>query len=98
MLVQAFATLANRYPDWNVEFWGEKSSHYARSMEEEIKAKHLGDRILLKGKTNHIEEVYYRSDIFAFPVPVKDFHRDWRKPCRQDFLVSGSRPAVVPMS
>ena len=38
LLVQAFATLANRYPDWNVEFWGEKSSHYARSMEEEIKA------------------------------------------------------------
>lgn len=73
MLVQAFATLANRYPDWNVEFWGEKSSHYARSMEEEIKAKHLGDRILLKGKTNHIEEVYYRSDIFCIPSTSEGF-------------------------
>lgn len=73
LLVQAFATLANRYPDWNVEFWGEKSSHYARSMEEEIKAKHLGDRILLKGKTNHIEEVYYRSDIFCIPSTSEGF-------------------------
>ena len=73
LLVQAFATLANRYPDWNVEFWGEKSSHYARSMEEEIKAKHLGERILLKGKTNHIEEVYYRSDIFCIPSTSEGF-------------------------
>ncbi len=73
LLVQAFAALADRYPDWNVEFWGEKSSHYARSMEEEIKAKHLGERILLKGKTNHIEEVYYRSDIFCIPSTSEGF-------------------------
>ena len=73
LLVHAFAELADRYPSWNVEFWGEKSSHYARSMEEEIKAKHLEGRILLKGKTNRIEEVYRRSDIFCIPSTSEGF-------------------------
>lgn len=73
LLVHAFAELADRYPSWNVEFWGEKSSHYARSMEEEIKAKHLEGRILLKGKTNRNEEVYRRSDIFCIPSTSEGF-------------------------
>ena len=73
LLAHAFGMLADRYPDWNVEFWGEKSSHYARTMEEEIRAKHLENRIFLKGKTSHIEEVYRQSDIFCIPSTSEGF-------------------------
>lgn len=73
LLFQAFADIADHYPDWNVEFWGEKGSHYGKSLEAEIRAKHLEDRVFLKGKTKHIEDVYRRSDIFCISSMSEGF-------------------------
>lgn len=65
LLMKAFSELTTEFPDWNLEFWGAKSSHYAHTMEEFISRHGLGNRIFLKGKTSHIEDVYRRSDIFC---------------------------------
>lgn len=73
LLLEAFYPIASKYPDWNIEFWGEKSSRYAKAMEDEIKAKGLNDRVFVKGKTNHIEDVYARSDIFCIPSVSEGF-------------------------
>lgn len=73
LLMHAFASIAEQYPDWDLEFWGEKSSRYAKSMEEEIRNKGLENRIFLKGKTNHIGDVYARSDIFCIPSTSEGF-------------------------
>lgn len=73
LLMKAFSSIATNYPDWQLEFWGSKSSRYAKSMEEEIRAKGLEDRIFVKGKTNHIGNVYARSDIFCIPSTSEGF-------------------------
>ena len=73
LLMNAFLSLAEKYPDWDVEFWGRKDSHYAKTMEKEIAAKGLSDRIMLKGQTNQIGKVYGRSDIFCIPSTTEGF-------------------------
>lgn len=73
LLMHAFASIAEQYPDWDLEFWGEKNSNYAKSMEKEIKNKRLEKRIILRGKTNHIEKVYAKSDIFCIPSKSEGF-------------------------
>lgn len=73
LLWKAFSLLAAKYPDWRVEFWGEKTSHYARSLGEEIHRAGMGDRVMLKGKTSHIGDVYGQSDIFCIPSTSEGF-------------------------
>lgn len=73
LLAQAFALLAKDYPDWSVEFWGTDTSHYAKSLEEEIKAKGLSGQVKLMGKTNRIGSVYERSDIFCITSTSEGF-------------------------
>lgn len=74
LLADAFAGLYKKYPDWNVEIWGEASAHgYAKWFQRYIERLHLGDRFFLKGRINHIEEIYAKSDIFAFPSKSEGF-------------------------
>lgn len=73
LLMEAFASIALEYPEWDVEFWGGNDSHYAKMMAEEIRAKGFGNRIFIKGKTNHVGDVYARSDIFCIPSTSEGF-------------------------
>lgn len=73
LLMEAFASIAADYPDWDVEFWGGKDSHYGKLLEEEIRAKGLSDRIFVKGKTKHVGDIYARSDIFCIPSTSEGF-------------------------
>lgn len=66
LLCEAFAKLADRYPDWNVELWG-YSGHFGNRVQSWIDKHALTDRILIKGQTTHVEDVYARSDIFCLP-------------------------------
>ena len=72
LLMEAFASIAADYPDWDVEFWGGKDSHYGKLLEE-IRAKGLSDRIFVKGKTKHVGDIYARSDIFCIPSTSEGF-------------------------
>lgn len=66
LLCEAFAKLADDYPDWNVELWG-YSGHYGSRVQSWIDKHSLSDRIFIKGQTTQIEDVYARSDIFCLP-------------------------------
>ena len=66
LLVAAFRLLADHFPDWTLELWGFVNKGYAQDVKKDIVAAKLEDRILLKGRTEHVlEDSYSRSDIFA---------------------------------
>lgn len=73
ILIQAFASLARKYPEWDVEFWGEDTSEYKKELESMVKQYQLENRVFFKGVTKSIQEVYKHADIFAFPSKFEGF-------------------------
>lgn len=69
LLLQAFAKLKDRFPDWTCEWWGELTveSGLSRVMEREIERLQLSDRFFLKGPTHDVVSVLKGASIFAFP-------------------------------
>lgn len=66
-LVDVWAGLKREYPDWKIEIWGNYDIPYGQKVKEYILDKGLGGEIFLKGRTNAIEQIYGRSDIFVIP-------------------------------
>lgn len=74
LVIEAFAGLADAFPNWNVELWGaEDGKAYYKELQLLIKAKHLEHRVFLKGTTNNVAEVLQQGDIFAFPSAYEGF-------------------------
>ena len=68
LLIEAFAGLADEFPNWNVELWGaEDGKAYYKELQLLIKKHHLENRVFLKGPTNDVSSVLQQGDIFAFP-------------------------------
>ena len=76
LLIEAFALLANQFPNWNVEFWGSEpdgGTEYTEELKKLIHDLGLEDRVFLKGNSNDIYSHYKTSDIFAFPSAFEGF-------------------------
>lgn len=73
IIVEAFARLAEKYPQWIVELWGGDTSGAEKYLRSLIGKYHLEDRILLKGLTKDVDAVYESADIFAFPSAFEGF-------------------------
>ena len=74
LLIEAFAGLADKYPDWQVELWGDVDQRaFYEELKFMIKSKTLQDRVFLKGTSNEIPKILQRSDIFAFPSAYEGF-------------------------
>lgn len=74
LLIEAFAGLADLFPNWNVELWGaEDGKAYYKELQLLIKTKHLEHRVFLKGTTNNVSGVLQQGDIFAFPSAYEGF-------------------------
>lgn len=74
ILVEAFALLAERYPKWQVELWGEiKKRDYYEKICQFIKEHHLGKRIHFMGTTNNVQKQLQQADVFAFPSSFEGF-------------------------
>ena len=74
LLIQAFARLAARYTDWQVELWGDVDIRtYYEELKLLIKSKNLQDRVFLKGTSDKIPQILQRCDIFAFPSAYEGF-------------------------
>ncbi len=74
LLIQAFAKLADKYPNWIVELWGAKDRNtYYAELEHHIKVNKLQDRVFLKGTTNNVPEVLRNADVYAFPSAYEGF-------------------------
>lgn len=75
ILIEAFARIADQYPDWKVEFWGDIHSgkKYAKELEQSIKKHNLIGRIELKGAVKDLSLVYGSADIFCTPSQSEGF-------------------------
>lgn len=74
LLLQAFAKLADKYPDWEVELWGAKDrAAYYKELEMLISSNNLTGRAFIKGATNDVPGALRHADIFAFPSAFEGF-------------------------
>lgn len=73
LLVTAFGKIALRYPDWQVEIYGDGPNHPA--LQTIINRECLDQRIHLKGTVNNIDDAYRQARIFAFPSYYEGFSR-----------------------
>lgn len=74
LLAEAFERLYKKYPNWKVEIWGNLGTRrYAKMLQKYIHDHHMEKQFFLRGKTDHIDDVYRKSDIFAFPSKSEGF-------------------------
>ncbi|HEX2176831.1 MAG TPA: glycosyltransferase family 4 protein [Nocardioidaceae bacterium] len=62
-LIDAFAPVAAKHPDWQLHIYGQGRKH--RFLKESIRRKGLQKQVALKGQTNKIEDVLLSSSVFA---------------------------------
>ena len=75
LLVDAFALIKDKYPEWKCEWWGDEgiSFDYMKSVREKINKHHLEDRFLLCGRTSDVLGRLCKASIFAFPSRFEGF-------------------------
>ena len=73
LLVEAFALIAHKYPDWILEMWNSKEDKYFHIVEELIQKYGLEKQVLYKGITGKIYDVYKLADFLAFPSEYEGF-------------------------
>ena len=74
LLIEAFAGLADAYPNWNVELWGaEDGKAYYKELQLLIRKNHLENRVFLKGATHDVPSVLQHGDMFVFPSAYEGF-------------------------
>ena len=74
ILIEAFNLLKNKFPDWQVEIWGETNvdSKYYDYCENLIRKYNL-QNIKFCGTTNNVEGVCKTASLFAFPSAYEGF-------------------------
>ena len=75
LLIESFSLIKDKYPDWVVEFWGEKDvePRYRDKIFHLCEQLNVQNRVLFKGKTSNVEAVLSDSSIFAFPSLFEGF-------------------------
>lgn len=74
IIVEAFARIADQFPQWDVELWGQDwNKKYKKELENLIRKNHLEKRIFLKGLTKDVLTEYLKADIFAWPSAHEGF-------------------------
>lgn len=74
ILIEAFALLAERYPKWQVELWGEiKKQDYYEHICQFVKEHHLTKRIHLMGTRQTFRNNFSRRIFLLFHPHLKDF-------------------------
>lgn len=71
VLVDAFALLANRFPDWRLVLAGEGNER--KQLEEKIAHYNLTSRILLLGAFKDVASLYVNSHLFCLPSRWEGF-------------------------
>lgn len=70
-LIHAWAIIAHKYPDWQLEIWGNGSLKYR--LQQQINALHLSSLVHLKGISHNMGEVYARSSFFVMSSLYEGF-------------------------
>lgn len=74
LLIEAFSKLADDFPHWIVEIWGDGSKKsYQWMLKASIWRKGLSERVFFKGTTDDVASVLRGGDIFVFPSAFEGF-------------------------
>lgn len=73
LLIEAFARIADRFPQWDVQFWGDGNQDYKKELSHLISKNHLEKRVFLCGTTHDVLHKYLEADLFAFPSASEGF-------------------------
>lgn len=74
LLVEAFALLHKRFPDWICEWWGDHTSMNTKTrVTTLIREYGLEKNFLLPGTTSNVELVLKNASLFAFPSRSEGF-------------------------
>lgn len=75
LLIESFAKIARKYPQWKVELWGEEqdSNQYTMYLTSLIIKYHLESQVFLRGNAENVIDIYKKADIFAFPSAFEGF-------------------------
>lgn len=74
ILIEAFSSLAQQYPEWDVWIWGEvKKKDYYQRLCQFIEEQGLTGRVHLARTTPAIQDELCQADIFAFPSAFEGF-------------------------
>lgn len=74
LLIESFARLANKYPNWQVHLWGAGTDKaYLAQCQTFIRKHHLTEAVLLKGVTQNPLQELQKASICAFPSKYEGF-------------------------
>jgi glycosyltransferase involved in cell wall biosynthesis len=73
IIIESFASLAKKYPNWQVHLYGTDWRGGEKKLEGLIKKYQLEDKVYLKGPTENSEEVMSTAKILAFPSKFEGF-------------------------
>jgi glycosyltransferase involved in cell wall biosynthesis len=71
LLIESFSQIANDFPDWRLEIWGEGKQK--NDLQQQINRCNLGGRVQLCGTTKDIYSALYKSSIFVMPSKFEGF-------------------------
>lgn len=73
ILIEAFAELADRFPDWRLELYGDDWKDGKERLAALIDSHGLGTRVGLHGHSNSVADLMAEAQIFAFPSAFEGF-------------------------
>ncbi len=74
LLIDAFAKIADRFPDWHINLWGDTyDTASVAAVKAQIMKSGLGGRVHLCGTTRALDTVWKDTDLFAFPSHHEGF-------------------------
>lgn len=75
LLIKAFGRLKGKYPDWQIQFWGDNrvDKKYFEELKLLIKKYQLERQVKFCGTTNDIPNKLKAASIFAFPSAYEGF-------------------------
>lgn len=75
MLIDAMIRLRQKYPEWQLQLWGDTgiAPEYYKELQEKIKKFELGQNVFFCGVTENIKEKLQNASIMAFPSVGEGF-------------------------
>lgn len=73
LIVEAFALLAKRFPDWTVELWGQTNDRYCDDVRQLIDKLGLTDRVKICGVTTNIEQKLANASVLVMASELEGF-------------------------
>ena len=96
LLIEAFAKVVTKYPDWIVEIWGkEDNKNYKNYLMDKISELNLSENVKIMGSTKDVPAVLRGGDIFVFTSASEGFGMSLAEAMSMGLPVIGYRSCMA---